>query len=85
MGSFFKGVYGAPTPKKDAVRATLEKEGIKPSQAVYVGDALSDYRAASENGVFFVARIAGNEQLFAEIDCAKIKDLTALSTVLDSL
>ena len=85
MNQFFRGVYGAPTTKKDAVRMTLDKEGVKPSQALYVGDALSDYRAASENGVPFVARIAGNEQLFASINCPKIKDLTALSTVLDTL
>jgi len=85
MGRFFQGVYGAPTTKKDAVRVTLEEEGVKPSHALYVGDALSDYRAAKDNGVFFVARIAGNDQLFAAIDCPKIKDMAALSAVLDLL
>ncbi len=85
MARFFKNIYGAPTAKKDAVRVTLEKEKVKPAQALYVGDALSDYRAASENGVFFVARIDGNETLFKDIDCPRIKDLTELGTVLESL
>ena len=85
MSQFFRGVYGAPTPKKDAVRMALEEERVKPSQALYVGDALSDSRAASENGVFFVARIDGNETLFKGIDCPRIRDLTELDTVLDTL
>lgn len=78
---FFKGIYGAPTRKSDAVRETLGKEQIEPDNAVFVGDAMSDYWAAKDNGVNFIARINNNEALFHDIECLKIKDLTELKTI----
>jgi HAD superfamily hydrolase (TIGR01549 family) len=85
MGRFFRGIHGAPTAKRDAVRMTLAKERVEPSRACYIGDALSDYQAAVDTGVHFVARINGNAPLFAGINCPKIMDLVTLSGVIASL
>lgn len=82
MDEFFQGIYGAPRKKTEIVKEILLSYELEPAQAVYVGDALSDYNAARENGVHFVARIKGNEALFQGIDCPRIADLTQLSAQL---
>ena len=81
---FFKAVYGAPTRKTEAVRDILVEEGINTAEALYVGDALSDSNAAKDNCVNFIARINGNDSIFAGLNCLKVKDLTNLKTIIDS-
>ncbi len=78
ISGFFTAVYGAPTGKRDAVKYILSKEAIEPSSVIYVGDALSDYEAARDNNINFVARIHKNESLFSGIDCPRIGDLLLL-------
>ena len=83
IDKFFKAVYGAPFKKTDAVKEILHKERLKPSEALYVGDAMSDYIAARDNSVYFIARINNNEAIFKGIDCPKIKDLTKLPSMIE--
>lgn len=82
---FFKAIYGSPTRKSDAVRNIIIEEGIEPCNAVYIGDAMSDYWAAKDNGVNFIARINHNEALFNDVECFKVKDLTGLRTIIERL
>lgn len=79
MARFFRALYGAPTNKTGAVKEVLQREEIHPSMAVYIGDALSDYKAAQDNGIAFIAKINGNEDIFDGIDCFRIRDLSTLS------
>lgn len=92
MQGYFKGIYGSPKKKGDIVREILaaytsvlspQPPVHSPQSFVYVGDALSDYKAAMDNSVHFISRINNNETIFASIDCLKIKDLTNLKTILD--
>lgn len=85
ISSHFKGIFGAPFKKSDAVREIISKQTVKPEEALYVGDAMSDYTAAKDNGLKFIARINDNEGIFAAVDCLKIKDLSGLRSILDSL
>lgn len=85
INHFFKAIYGAPTKKSDAVKYTLNKLQIKSNDTVYVGDAMSDYSAAKDNSVKFVARINNNESVFKDINCMKIKDLTGLEAIINKL
>ena len=85
INHFFKAIYGSPTKKSDAVKYTLSKLQIKSNNTVYVGDAMSDYIAAKDNSVNFVARINNNESIFKDKDCVKIKDLTGLASVIEKL
>jgi len=85
IGHYFKGIYGAPMKKLDIVKYIINKEKIKPSEAVYIGDALSDYDAALKNSVTFIARIVTGNSLFSDINCLKIKDLTPLNTIIEKL
>ncbi|MBI4833577.1 MAG: HAD family hydrolase [Planctomycetes bacterium] len=86
INSYFKGVYGSPSKKEDIVRDIIVKESIKPSETVYVGDALSDYSAAENNAVKFIARMTSdNKHLFDKIDCVKIKDLSGLFGIINKI
>lgn len=85
MSHFFKAIYGSPAKKSYAVRDILIRENLKPAQVLYIGDALSDYRAAKACAVNFIARIKKNGFIFKDIDCLKIKDLTCLRTIIERL
>jgi HAD superfamily hydrolase (TIGR01549 family) len=82
---FFKMVYGAPAKKQQVVKEIMRREGLRPCEVLYVGDALSDYEAARKNGVNFIARIHHNAALFDAIDCLKIKDLKRLTALIKKL
>jgi len=75
---FFKAVYGAPDDKPVIVRKILAEEKAKPEEVVYIGDSLSDYRAARANSVPFIARIKKEAGIFKNIHCLKIGDLSRL-------
>ena len=82
---FFKKIYGSPTKKIDAVKDILTKEDISSDGAVYIGDAISDYIAARDNSVNFIARINKNESIFINSNCLKIKDLMNLDSMIETL
>lgn len=79
---FFTAIYGSPKQKYDAVREVLNGEKIEAQEALYIGDALSDFLAAKDNGVRFIARMRDNEDIFKDIDCLKVKDLVDFSAIL---
>ncbi len=85
IGNFFQRVFGAPTPKKDAVQKFLAATGTLPEEAVYIGDAPSDYEAAQDNHIHFIARIKQNEWFFRTVECPGIPDLVKLADVIRSL
>lgn len=80
--NYFGRIYGAPTIKSDAVRIILKEEVLLPEEVLFVGDALTDYAAAFENGVHFVARIHDNEAVFEGVVCERISDLRGLHRVI---
>ena len=54
--SFFYKVYGAPSPKKDAISMELINLAIKPENAIMIGDSSNDYEAAKNNNIMFFLR-----------------------------
>lgn len=83
---FFKAVYGAPAKKNDVVREMLTRENIDPCNAVYVGDAMSDYLAAKENKLVFIARVTNdNSRIFKDLDCIKLNNLMNLKETISSV
>lgn len=85
IDQFFQAVYGAPVNKSEAVKKTLLKKAIESHETVYVGDAMSDFFAAKENLVTFIARINNNESIFANMECLKINDLTKLVDIIKDI
>ncbi|OGX34845.1 MAG: hypothetical protein A3I43_03485 [Omnitrophica WOR_2 bacterium RIFCSPLOWO2_02_FULL_50_19] len=83
IAHFFSAIYGAPTKKTDAVKGILENGD--PESAVYIGDAISDYNAAKDNRIDFIARIDKDKGIFSDIDCLKIRNLTYLEKAIEEL
>lgn len=82
---YFRKIYGSPDKKAEVVKKILANQ-FKSEETIYVGDALSDYEAAYLNNVYFVARIhEGNNHLFKDLNCPRIKDLSQLSLVIEGL
>ena len=80
LNHYFQGIFGSPTPKEVWVKKILKDRNLRASKVVFVGDAMSDYYAAKENGLCFVARVKDTESnIFKgkKID-HKIKDLFEL-------
>lgn len=55
LAGFFRGVYGSPRAKPDLLRQILVDQGLAPWQAVFIGDAVADQRAAQAVGMPFIA------------------------------
>lgn len=54
MNHYFDAILGSPILKPEHIRMLLQKYDLKPSQCVFVGDALTDYNAAKETSLHFV-------------------------------
>ena len=76
-------MFGAPKKKSAIAREILDAHCLKPDEVIFVGDAMSDYQAASENSIRFIARIHDNESIFKGIECTKIMDLMDLGRIIN--
>ena len=58
LAKYFKDVFGSPTKKGEWIKKILQENYYPPDQILFLGDALSDYNAATENGIHFIGRIS---------------------------
>ena len=58
----FKEIYGAPHSKADMVAAVMQRLKMKREQALMIGDAETDMRAAEESGISFLLRATSINQ-----------------------
>lgn len=81
---YLRGAYGAPQTKIEITRRILAEHQLAREEAVFVGDAKSDFTAAEATGVTFIARvIPGNNSLD---DCVwKIQDFNNLEKMLNEI
>ncbi len=86
MSKYFKSVYGAPSKKSDLVRKIIQENNLGNKELVYIGDAMSDFEAALENNVKFIAKTNQEKDIFDKMNISyKIKDLTVLEEILNSI
>ena len=75
----FSRVFGAPVSKADAVRTILDKTGIQPKDAIFIGDSVADLNAATCCNVSFLLRShTQNESQFQKYQGASIRDFRNL-------
>lgn len=78
MDAFFREVIGSPAKKDENLGMLMEKYGIETSDAVFFGDAQSDYDAAQKYGIDFVAVMSdSNQHIFRSKEIRKIDDFEA--------
>lgn len=79
----FRGVFGSPARKPDILRRIAEDNGWAPRELLFVGDGLSDWRAARATGVPFVlVETEDQRPLFEGTDVRRVGDLTGLASLL---
>ena len=54
LEKYFAGVFGTPATKEEITRGIFARHGFEASEALFVGDALTDFNAAKACGVGFV-------------------------------
>ena len=85
MSGYFAAVYGSPQKKPDIVTRIIVSNNFLPEEVICVGDAMSDYRAAEANSVRFVARVSSEKDIFKDVNCVKIMNLSGLESIIEGL
>jgi phosphoglycolate phosphatase-like HAD superfamily hydrolase len=79
----FTEIWGTPATKAEILRSVLARFGLERREVIFVGDGLSDFQAAGEVGIPFLARDSGT----GGIDWRSVgaRTVTDLKGVLDLL
>lgn len=76
---WFREVHGTPREKPAILRDLLERLQLRASQVLFIGDGMTDYRAAMEVGTAFLARdTPGVHQEWLALGVRRVPDLTQL-------
>jgi len=79
MDRFFKKIVGSPRTKKENLEYLFNEYDVASAEAIYFGDARSDYEAAKENDVDFIGIVNEKSKELQELnDILKIKDFNSL-------
>lgn len=56
LSRWFQEVHGAPREKPEILRDLMARHGLTPDAVLFIGDGMSDYKAARAVGTLFLAR-----------------------------
>jgi len=59
--SYFKGIFGSPTTKGDALRKICRAHGLSPEELLFVGDSTLDFYAAQAASTDFIGIASASE------------------------
>ena len=59
LEKYFAGVFGSPATKEQIIRRILGEHGFQNTEAVFIGDAMTDYTAAAACGLRFIGITSG--------------------------
>ncbi len=75
---YFDGIFGSSLTKTEIIDNILGTNSLKNNMVVFVGDAVSDKKAAEETGVHFVLRVTQENHYLRSTCRYEISDLTEL-------
>ncbi|MCR5592005.1 MAG: HAD hydrolase-like protein [Lachnospiraceae bacterium] len=85
LRKYFKGVYGTPAKKPEIIDKILQDYGYDRSEAVFVGDAGTDLKAAAATGLEFIGRnTEENSEVFSEVKY-RIDDLMQIESIVGEI
>lgn len=85
LGGFFKDIYGTPMKKEEIVEHICGKAGYQRDEMCFVGDALTDKKAAENTGLLFVGRnTEDNEEDFQDV-VHRVDSLLELEMILEGM
>ncbi|MCD6023415.1 MAG: Haloacid dehalogenase domain protein hydrolase [Fibrobacteria bacterium] len=79
---YFREVHGYPPAKPAHLQGLLDRHGLRPDEAVYVGDAILDYRAAEETKIPFIGIDRGDDPFRGLTLTAYLKGLPEMGDLL---
>lgn len=79
----FDAVYGSPRGKEEIVEDVLGRLGAGPSEALFVGDTMTDYRAAEATGLDFVGRVEPTRGSPFPDQVRTVADMWGLAAIID--
>jgi phosphoglycolate phosphatase-like HAD superfamily hydrolase len=82
LDAYFREVWGTPTEKPQILTDLMTRHGLTADQVLFIGDGMSDYKAARATGVHFLARdTAALHDDWVRLGCRRVLDLTTLPEV----
>lgn len=85
LARYFREVHGAPREKPEIIGDVLARHGWQPAQVLFLGDGMSDYKAARAVGVPFFARDTPPlHDEWVKLGVRRAPDLTGLPAVLEA-
>jgi phosphoglycolate phosphatase-like HAD superfamily hydrolase len=82
IADWFDEVWGTPRTKTEILRDAMTRHGLPPPSVLMVGDGMSDYKAACEAGVGFLARAI--DTAFNGVDVEKVRNLEEMGIWLEA-
>lgn len=81
ISHYFDGIYGSPRKKEDIVTGVLAEQDLTLDHCLFIGDSMTDYKAASFCGMPFLGRLHdGLENPFPE-GTSCVPDLLTLARI----
>ena len=85
LGGFFREVWGTPTEKPQILADLMARHDLAADQVLFIGDGMSDYKAARATGVHFLARdTPALHDEWVRLGCRRVPDLATLPEVVAS-
>lgn len=86
LTKYFQAIYGSDISKEEAIDRIAKEEDLEYSELLFVGDAITDYRAANSRNVPFVAVYSEEmEEFWEERDIEPVTNLMQISEKVDQL
>jgi phosphoglycolate phosphatase-like HAD superfamily hydrolase len=82
LRKYFREVHGYPPAKPAHLQGLLDRHGLRADEAIYVGDAILDYRAAAETKIPFIGIDRGDDPFAGLPLAAQLKGLHELWALL---
>jgi len=82
LDGYFEAIYGSPKAKDIIVNEVLESSGLDRGDCLFVGDAMTDYRAAAATMVPFFGRVDEGDIGPFPARTRTVSDLNELAEVL---
>jgi HAD superfamily hydrolase (TIGR01549 family) len=80
--NWFREIHGWPPLKSEHLADLLSRHGLRPEEAIYVGDAVQDINAAEAVGIPFIAVDHGDGAFTGRSPVATLKSLRELPPLL---
>ena len=85
LTSYFRGAYGSDRQKDELLRRIIAERACRARDIAFIGDAMTDFQAASKTGVPFIGRVPEGRPSPFPNSTPTVPDLTAVERTLASL